>query len=160
MLLLKGFLICIFALIFFQDCKDRKVYWFLYPLVGILVFNLQIQSITIYPAMINVLINLLFVSLMILVCYLYAKLKLKKSFLNAVLGLGDILFFVFISFSFSFVSFLVLFVFSLLFSLVLHLVLKHRNSEKTVPLAGYMSLFFGVIYGIGFFCESNFLYAY
>jgi apolipoprotein N-acyltransferase len=70
------------------------------------------------------------------------------------------LFFVCIAFSFSIVSFLFLFIFALLFSLLLYLVLKHRQTEKTVPLAGYMSLFFAVVYGISFFWECNFLYAY
>lgn len=160
MWLLKGVLIGVFLFIFYQDCKDRKVFWFLYPIVGILVFVLQMQSVTIYPALTNSAINLVLVSFLLLICYLYSRLKLKKAFLDEVLGLGDLLFFIFISFSFSIISFLVLFVFSLLFSLLLHLALKHRDSQSTVPLAGYMALFFGVVYGIGFFCESNFLYAY
>lgn len=157
---LKLFLIGLFFLVFIQDCKDRKVYWFLYPCIGVLVFLLQMEAVIIYSVILNVIINLVFVLLLLFVCYLYAELKLKKSMLKEVFGLGDVLFFIFIAFSFSTVSFLILFVFSLLFSLVLHLVLKHRNAEKTVPLAGYMSLFFGVIYGISIFFESNFLYAY
>jgi hypothetical protein len=51
-------------------------------------------------------------------------------------------------------------VFSLVFSLVLHLALQYKNKEKTVPLAGYMSLFFGVVYAISFFCKNHLLYAY
>lgn len=157
---LKFLLIGTFFLVFFQDYKDRKVYWFLYPLIGVLVFALQIKAVSIYTALINSGFNLVFVSLLLFVCYLYAKLKLQKPLLKEVFGLGDLFFFVFIAFSFSIVSFLILFIFSLLFALILHFVLKHRNAEKTVPLAGYMSLFFGVIYGISFFMECHFLYAY
>jgi hypothetical protein len=160
MWILKLLLIGVFILVFFQDGKDRNVYWFLYPLIGVLVFVLQIKAVSIYPALINGSFNLGFVSLLILVCFVYAKLKLKQPLLREVFGLGDILFFVAIAFSFSMVSFLVLFVFALLFSLLLHLILKHRQTDKTVPLAGNMALFFGVVYGISFFWECNFLYAY
>jgi hypothetical protein len=156
----KFLLLSVFFLILYQDCKDRKVFWFLYPIIGILVFLLHINFVPIYSALINTSINLLFVTTLLLVCYLYAAVKLKKPLLKEVFGLGDVLFFIFISFSFSIVSFFVLFVFSLVLSLLLHFVLKHKQIEKTVPLAGYMSLFFGAVYGISFFYECNFLYAY
>lgn len=157
---LKLLIIINFSLILFQDCKDRKVYWFLYPALGILAFVLQMNFIPIYSVLINTGFNLLFISVLLIICFLYASFKLKKNLLKEVFGLGDVLFFIFISFSFSVVSFFVLFVFSLIFSLLLHLVLQHRQKEKTVPLAGYMSLFFGAVYGISFFCDCNFLYAY
>jgi hypothetical protein len=157
---LKLGLITLFLLIFFQDFKDRKVLWFLYPLVGILVLILQIQKVNLYSTLVNVGCNLSFVLILLFVCNLYAKLKLKKPFLSEVFGLGDVLFFIFISFSFSTISFLILFVFSLFFSLILHQFLKNNHPEETVPLAGYMSLFFGSIYGIGLFYNDNFLYAY
>lgn len=157
---MKLLLLGVFSLIFFQDYKDRTVYWFLYPIMGILVLVLQIQTIPIDVALINSSFNLSFIIFLLGFCYLYARIKLKKSLLQSVLGLGDVLFFVGIAFSFSIVSFLVLFVFSLVFSLLLHLVLQHKQKEQTVPLAGYMSLFFAVVYGISFFCNFHFLYAY
>lgn len=160
MWVLKLLLLAAFSLIFFQDYKDRMVYWFLYPVVGVLVLLLQIQIIPINIALINSGFNLSFIVFLLVFCYLYARIKLKKSLLESVLGLGDILFFIAIAFSFSIVSFLVLFVFSLIFSLILHFVLQKKQTEKTVPLAGYMSLFFAVVYGVSFFCNFHFLYAY
>lgn len=160
MWILKLLLLAVFSLIFFQDYKDRTVYWFLYPIMGILVLILQIQIIPIDVALINSGFNLLFILFLLVFCYLYARIKLKKSLLQSVLGLGDVLFFIGISFSFSIVSFLVLFVFSLVFSLLLHLVLQHKQTEKTVPLAGYMSLFFAAVYSVGFLYDFHFLYAY
>ncbi|MFV5701706.1 hypothetical protein ACM55F_07515 [Flavobacterium sp. XS2P12] len=157
---LRILLIGVFLIIFIQDCKDRKVYWFLYPIVGILVFVLQMEVVPIYSVIVNASFNLLFVFVLLFVCYLYAAFKLKKALLKEAFGLGDVLFFLFISFSFSIVSFFVLFLFSLVFSLLLHFVLQHKQIDKTVPLAGYLSLFFGVVYGISFFGYSNLLYAY
>lgn len=160
MWLLKLLLLGTFSLIFFQDCKDRTVYWFLYPIMGILVLLLQIQIVPIAIALINSAFNLLFVLFLLVFCYWYAQIKLKKSLLQSVLGLGDVLFFLCIAFSFSIVSFWVLFVFSLIFSLILHLILQRTQKEQTVPLAGYMSLFFAVVYGVSFFSNFYFLYAY
>ncbi len=159
---LKILLLGVFFLVFLQDYKERKVYWFLYPIIGFLVFFLQVEFVPIRFALINSGFNLGFVFSLLLVCYLYAKLKLHQSLLKEVFGLGDLLFFVFIAFSFSIISFQILFVFSLVFSLVLHLVIKNSETQtyKSVPLAGYMSLFFAVVYGISFFYEFNFLYAY
>ena len=155
---LKLILILLFFTILYQDCKDRLVYWFLYPLVGILALAIQYFILPVNSILLNVGTNLILVLFLLLVCYVYTKLR-KLEFSNS-FGLGDVLFFIFISFTFSTISFLVLFIFSLFFSLLLHLVLSQKDKQKTVPLAGYMSLFFGVVYGITFFCESNFLYAY
>jgi hypothetical protein len=157
---LKMVLIITFFTILFQDSKDRKVYWFLYPIVGLLTFFIQINESDFLISATNSMVNLAFVFIILSVCYFYAKLKFKKHFTNDVLGIGDVLFFIFISFSFASISFIVLFVFSLLFSLLLHLIFKNKNIDKTVPLAGYMSLFFGTIYMVSFFFDTNFLYAY
>lgn len=155
---LKLILILLFFTILYQDCKDRLVYWFLYPLVGIMALAIQYFILPFNSILLNVGTNLLLVLFLLLVCYVYTRLR-KMEFSNS-FGLGDVLFFIFITFTFSTISFLVLFIFSLFFSLLLHLVLSRKDQQKTVPLAGYMSLFFGVVYGITFFCESNFLYAY
>lgn len=133
-------------LVFYQDIKERLVYWFLFPIIavcsGILLYNnmfLELFKTT-------VIINLIFVSLLIFVVYAYSKLKLKTS-ISKTFGLGDALLFFALAFTFSSVTFLVLFVFGLFFSLVLHLFMKGKSKEnKTVPLAGYLSLFFAVSY--------------
>ncbi|WP_258012193.1 general secretion pathway protein [Flavobacterium psychrophilum] len=149
-------LIITFFTILFQDSKDRKVYWFLYPIVGLLTFFIQINESNFLISATNSMVNLAFVFIILSVCYFYAKLKFKKHFTNDVLGIGDVLFFIFISFSFASISFIVFFVFSLLFSLLLHLIFKNKNIDKTVPLAGYMSLFFGTIYMVSFFLTLTF----
>lgn len=157
MWLLKIMLIFLFFIILYQDSKDRLVYWFFYPLVGVLAFSIQYLTLPIHSVLINIATNLILVSFLLLVCYIYTKLR-NLNFSNS-FGFGDVLFFIFISFTFSTISFFVLFIFSLFFSLLIHFILSQKNNEKTVPLAGYMSLFFAVVYGITFFFESNFLYS-
>ncbi len=160
MMLLKLLLIIVLTIIFVQDSKDRQVYWFLFPIMGSIAFYLQIENVPFYSVFINTAFNLLFILVQLFVIYLYTLIKLKKSVLSEVFGLGDVLFFIFIAFSFSIISFFILFLFSLIFSLVLHFVLRSRQTNKSVPLAGYMALFFGVVYVISFFLDSNILYAY
>lgn len=155
---LKLLLVFVFAIVLYQDYKDRLVYWFLYPVIGILAFVIQLYTVPAKAAIFNLAVNLVFVSLILGVSFLYTKFRNLK-FINTI-GIGDILFFIFITGTFSILSFLVLFVFALFFSLILHLVLSTKKEVQTVPLAGYMSLFFGVVYAMTFLYNDTFLYAY
>ncbi|AUC77570.1 hypothetical protein [Olleya sp. Bg11-27] len=145
MIIIKLILLITFGAIFWQDKKERLVHWFLFPIIafcsGILIHKNMIQELF----FLTLIINLLFVTSLILVIYFYSKFKLKTSIINT-FGLGDALLFIALSFTFSSVSFLVLFVFGLIFSLITHLALKPKIKQETVPLAGYLSLFFGLTY--------------
>jgi len=132
-------------MILFQDVKERQVYWFLFPIVGLCTGILFYQDILPQLFYVTVVINFAFVLILMGVIFLYSKLKLKTSISNT-FGLGDSLLFFALIFSFSSISFIVLFVFGLIFSLVLHLILKKNSKHQTVPLAGYLSLFFAVAY--------------
>ena len=132
-------------MVFYQDMKERMVYWFLFPIIaicsGILLYNNMLTEVF----KTTVMINLVFVVFLITVVFAYSKLKLKTS-ITQTFGLGDMLLFFALAFTFSSVSFLILFVFGLIFSLVLHLFLKNKSSHQNVPLAGYLSLFFAIVY--------------
>lgn len=158
MVLIKTIIIIVFLVIFFQDYKNRLVYWFLFPLIAILSATIQFVKMGVISTAVNSLFNLFFIGIIILICYLYSKFKINRNF-SEVMGIGDILLFIGISFTFSIVSFLIVFVFSLVFALSLHLVLKNNNSDKTVPLAGYMSMFFGIVYLIDLLFDYPTLYS-
>jgi hypothetical protein len=145
MLILKIILIVSLSLILYQDIKERQVFWFLFPLFAISGAILFYKSTLPELFYLSVGMNLIFISILLLVVCLYAKIKLSSNF-NEVFGLGDILLFIGLVFSFSTISFLIIFVFSLLFALATHLIAKHYSKFHTVPLAGYMSLFFGITY--------------
>ncbi|WP_374175212.1 hypothetical protein [Flavobacterium tructae] len=155
---LKLILILVFAVVLYQDFKSRLVYWFLYPVIGLLAFAIQLHNVPMIMAAYNLGVNLLLVSIILGISFLYVRFR-KLDFGNSI-GIGDLLFFIFISGTFSTVSFIVLFVFALLFSLVLHFILSSKKADKTVPLAGYMALFFGGVYAMTFWYNSTFLYAY
>ena len=132
-------------MVLLQDIKERQVYWFLFPIIGlcaaILFYNNTIPELF-YT---TVVVNFIFILLLLGAVLLYSKLKLKTSISNT-FGLGDGLLFLALIFSFSSISFIILFVFGLIFSLVLHLILNKNSKHQTVPLAGYLSLFFSIAY--------------
>ena len=160
MLLVKVFLILTFLFVFYQDYKTRLVYWFLYPLIGILAFIVQTYFNNFSVMLVNSLFNMLLLATVMIVGAIHSKMIMKRDFINGSIGIGDLLLFLFLCFTFSTITFTILFSFSLLFSLILHFILNHKNKDATVPLAGYMSLFFATVYLTSFFINPAYLYSY
>ncbi len=154
MLTIKILLILVLGTITYQDVKDREVYGFVFliliGLLGILHYKSVMPIHFIYAVGINLGIVLICLS----ISFLYARLILKRSFFKEAFGLGDLLFFIGIAIGFPTITFTILLVFSLLFSLLLSLVIK----KSTVPLAGYMSMFFGVLLITNWITNSLTLY--
>ncbi|MDG5490644.1 hypothetical protein [Psychroserpens sp. SPM9] len=157
MIVIKLILIGLFSMIFYQDYKDRQVYWFLFPLVGLCSGILFYKSTLPELFWSSIILNSVFIAFLLLVVLLYSKLTLNLKISEA-FGSGDAFLFTVLIFSFSTVSFLIIFVFALLFSLVIHLLLKKYSAVKTVPLAGYLSLFFGCSYIAFWLGITNSLY--
>ncbi|MDC8005225.1 hypothetical protein POV27_14280 [Aureisphaera galaxeae] len=146
--LVKICLVAVLSLIFYQDQKERQVWFFLFPLFALLgttLFYMNTNSTTYLYA---ILINLLIVGMLLLVLFILSRWVWNKKSLKEALGLGDILFFVGFAVSFPTVSFINFFAFSMIFALVIHrLLLKWKSlTHATVPLAGWMSLFLIMIY--------------
>jgi len=156
----KAALILVFIYIFMQDYKDRMVYWFLYPILGLLSFIVQLYYNAVVLTLTNTAVNLLLISIVIIVIYFYSRIVMKQRFSNESIGTGDLMLLIFLTFTFSTISFIILFVFSLIFSVVLHVYLKNKSVDKTVPLAGYISIFFAAVYFISFFTAPKYLFAY
>mgnify|MGYP000412748801 CR=1 FL=1 len=144
MIIIELLLILLLGILFYQDIKERKVsIWILITgiLIGGCIHYLWQQPIVF---LLNIGINISFIVVILGVLWGYAKFKLKKKIFD-VFGEGDLLFFVLLAVSLPILSFLMVFVFSLIFSLVIFLLLKKRFTEKTVPLAGLQSLFLGLV---------------
>ena len=127
---------------FLQDIKERKVYWFLFPILAFILLAIYYLIIPIWQVVIsNIALNLSIVSLVVVTAYFYTRLVRKKKFLNHSLGAGDVLLFMAFALGFPSITFIILLAFSLVFSLVLFLILKSSLKDQTVPLAGLISLF-------------------
>ena len=151
-------MICLLV-ICYQDFTARLVYWFLFPFIGIILGTLHYMSVTNSFFLYSVFANTLLVFSILSILYLYAKFFMKKHFLNHSLGLGDILFFFALGVGFPTITFVILFVYSIFFSLFIFLVLKRNLKLKTIPLAGLMSMFFIMVFLTSLFYDSIVLYS-
>lgn len=158
-LFFKILLIVLFQLIFIQDYKQRLVYWFLYFFVGLCGLGLQLAFFHWQTLAINTFINMCFICILILSGFLYSRLIKKEPFINHGIGIGDIFMFFSLCFLFPTVTFLLFFVFSLIFSLMIHLLFKNNYKlHNDVPLAGYMGLFYSFVLLFSFLFEKNWLF--
>ena len=145
MLILKIILALSFLSVFIQDIKERQVYWILFPITGLLCAILFYYNTLPELFYSSIILNFIFTFLLVYIIHLYARVKLKTTILKTI-GLGDLFLFLALSLSFSTISFIIIFISSLIFSLVLHAATSKNKKIITVPLAGYMSLFFLITY--------------
>jgi len=132
-------------LVFYQDINERLVWWFLFPIIGLVSGVLFAHQTSLELFLYSILFNSSFILILLSILFLYSKLKMGIHIQEAI-GMGDVLLFFALTCTFSLISFITLFVFSLVLSLLLHIVLSKNKPPKTVPLAGYMSLFFAISY--------------
>ncbi|SNY99674.1 hypothetical protein SAMN06265377_1485 [Flagellimonas pacifica] len=144
-----------------QDFKERKVYWWLFPLVMLLLGYLHfLNSSDSWVFLNHISLNALLVSMIICILYLFTRIVAKKKFLNHSLGLGDILFFYGFALGFPTLTFIILFSNAILFSLFVFLILKKKRQLKTVPLAGFMGSFLILMFFYVLIFKFPLLYAY
>ncbi|MBN9285313.1 MULTISPECIES: prepilin peptidase [unclassified Flavobacterium] len=137
--MLPGVLLCLLLMVF-QDWKNRTIHVALPLLVFVLSLLLikqeysSVWMITAYNA------GFFLITFVILILYMSWK---NKQFLNPFehyFGLGDLLFYLAITPLFLLKNYVVYFIFSMLFSIVLQLGLKKIMKHRTIPLAGFASL--------------------
>lgn len=144
-LLIKILVLLTLGGIAYQDIKDQLVWWWLFPLLGVFSGYLFYSHTTPSFYLYAILFNLISYGVLLGVVFAFSRIVLKTSFLNNVLGLGDVLFLLGCCVSFSPYSFLILLICGMLFSLVMgHFFQKHFINS--VPLAGLFSVLLIVIY--------------
>ena len=137
---LEILLILVLSVICFQDFKERKVALLLLVLGALLGGAIHFWQQSLSAFISSIFMNFVFIGVVILFIAFYSKVKMKKA-LFEVFGGGDLVFFVLLAVSFPTLSFVVFFIFSLVFSLAIYLLIKHQMKEETVPLAGLQSAF-------------------
>ena len=150
--------ILVLGLIAYQDVRERMVHWILFPALALAMGYLYSDRIGIHQYALLVFANLLLVSSIISILYLYTKYLRGMEFLDVSFGLGDLLFFLAFALGFPTLTFLILFTSSILFSLSIFLVMKKINGDKNAPLAGLMSFFLIMVYMISFLPSTPSLY--
>ncbi len=158
MLILKGLIVINLGWVAYQDLKSRAVYWFLIPLLIVLLGVLHYSNVLQIHFLNAIMMNVGIIFAIISILYLYAILKIKKSFFKEVFGIGDALFFLALAAAFPTFTFIVIFVFSLFFSLFLWLTFKNKSAHNTIPLAGYMALFLILVFITNWLTNATNLY--
>ncbi len=156
---LKLLLISGLGAIAWQDFRERQVLWFLFPIIALLFAALHYLLAVDWRVFLNQLaINWVLVSCIVSILFIYTKLITKKRFLDHSMGLGDVLFLFAFATGFPTISFVVLLVCSILFSLLAFVIFKRRMESDTVPLAGFMGLFLIVAIGHGLIFNTSLIY--
>ncbi len=146
MLILQLLTITGFGVVAFQDFKERAVTLLVFPLIAILLAFLHMYHVGLEFFLFFALYNILLVSGVMAILWLTTKFLLKKRFLDVSFGLGDMLFFYAFALGFPTLTFIVLFVGAIGFSLFVFSILRIIYKVETVPLAGLMGIFLiGVI---------------
>lgn len=143
-ILVKLLIIICLLIMVYQDIKERAIWWFLFPPLLISAGFLHLSNSPEGMLLLVSMFNILILTIILSVSFLYVQFKMKVSFFKKAFGTGDLLFFLILSVAFPTVAFIVILVFSLIFSLVLHLIISKQ--EQTVPLAGYSALFLILVY--------------
>lgn len=138
-------LVTLFA-IFAEDLYARSVHWFLFPLLS--GFFVALRYFRVEPLSEigrSTSVNLAFISLQLLLITIYFSLKNKKFILitEGMLGWGDILFLVCLSFLLPLTSFLVFYILSLTLILLgwaVYRWITQCQFERSIPLAGLQAL--------------------
>ncbi len=141
MLFTNLLLTIILIFVFFQDFRKRTIHVVLPVVLFILALVINYYSANL--KLVTIVYNLVFVLVNITGLFLYFSLKEKK-FVNPIdshIGLGDLVFFIAITPLFNLKPFILFFILGLLFSLILHVGFTFFKHVKTIPLAGYLSLF-------------------
>lgn len=130
-----------------QDIKQREVWnyhFILFGAIGTFLFFSDSHSIEFY--LLSILVNVLLVILILLLTKISMKVIFKRD--SNYLGLGDVFLFFAFAVSFPTMTFINFFVFAILFTFVLHLLVKksYKPDHKTIPLAGFMSIFLLCMY--------------
>tara|TARA_Y100000589_G_C27129855_1_gene620129 strand:- start:190 stop:639 length:450 start_codon:yes stop_codon:yes gene_type:complete len=137
--------IVLFGVTAYQDFKDRAISWYL-PLL-ILLLGLVSAFVNETILWIDYLASLSFLVLQIAGLYVYLAIKKKSIKINLTgefLGLGDLLFFVAMIPYFSFKEYVVLLITGMALSLLAQKIVQLFYRSDSIPLAGWLSIFYGL----------------
>ena len=138
-LLVIGLLLCL-LFVFFQDWKYRRINVILPIAICSLSFYIIQQQSNIVLKIMSY--NTIFFLITLSVLTIYMSIK-NKQFLNPFqnyFGLGDLLFYIAITPLFLLQKYILFFILSMIFAVVMQLGLKKIIKQQTVPLAGFSAL--------------------
>lgn len=151
--LFNAIALLLLGVVFVQDLRARAVSIILFPLLLGCFTCMALAANAVAEVLEWASLNVLFLTLQLVLLYLYFWLKNRgyTAVVGQSMGWGDILFWLVACVLFSPANFILFFLSSLVFSLVLHLVLSRFSTaahRATVPLAGYQALCLALALGV------------
>lgn len=144
MLILKILLIIIFLTILFFDVKERAVYWWIYIILGVVLYFFSKEYFTYYKIIKSAFVNTILLLIQFVVVQLYFTIKTRRYtfIVNKMIGFGDILFLLMLTLFLPSLLFFPFLSSALSMSIIVHVLARKyiRNYTRAVPLAGYISL--------------------
>ena len=139
--------------------KYRAISWILIPIGFVVAAIAGIQQTGAKILALNFSINLTLVLILacIIVLYYYIKKREIRSVTQAA-GLGDALFYPVLCLLLSPLNFILFNALAFILLVPVLLVNYFKKKEKTIPLAGYLSFFIGILFAAGLFIPELNLY--
>ncbi|WP_143273623.1 hypothetical protein [Aquimarina sp. MAR_2010_214] len=104
--------------------------------------------------------SLLFIGINFISIVAYFSIK-KSKFQNPFkqhVGIGDLVFLIAVIPLFSFRNYMLFFISGMILSLVLYMIFQNKSKQKTIPLAGYLSLYIIIVMIPNLFFSTNVFY--
>ena len=135
--------IILLGIIVFQDFKYKAISWIILPLLFVFTLISAFQKNAVIYVGEQFILNMAFILFQLAMVTVYFSVKNRKmiNIWNTYLGLGDLLFFIILAGSFSFINFVLVYLSSLFIIIVayaLYRIIKKDGSEQ-IPLAGGMA---------------------
>ncbi|HET6243898.1 MAG: hypothetical protein H0V01_04430 [Bacteroidetes bacterium] len=142
--------ISLLSIIAFQDFKYKAVSWMVFPALFLLFVLAALEQNTIGFIAEHFLLNMVFVLFQLLMVTVYFSIKSRKiiNIERNYLGSGDILFFIVLAVSFSFLNFVFVYILSLIAVVAAYLFYRlfKKNTAEQIPLAGGMAVLLAFFY--------------
>jgi hypothetical protein len=144
MFFLQGGIFMVLAGMVYQDLKYRGIYWWMFPILLLLLTISSIQVLGFTVMIAQVVKSCLFLGLQFIALTAYISIRQKKltNIFDGFFGLGDLLFLLAISFGFSFLNYVLFYLLSLMMVVLFTVIFGHHTKShgKKIPLAGYQAL--------------------
>ena len=155
---MKNVVMGILLVMAYQDFKWRAIHWFLFPLLLLLVLLGQFLIADLSETIQSAGFNLIFIASQLILLTTYFSIKNSRlvNITKGLLGWGDVLFFINLCFFFSPVNFLIFYLGSLTFSIVLFLIYFKNSINTKIPFAGLQAICLILVYGYSLYAPYGY----
>ena len=149
------FLVIILIWITYQDIRNRHVHVFLLIALfsAAVIINYFSNNLNYFEAL--KIVGFVLLNMVGLTIYFSLKSRKLINPIDKFLGLGDVIFLISITPIFTLKRYMAYFITGLLFSLLVHMLFKNFVTDKTVPLAGYLSIYLIVLILVNLVLDYN-----